>query len=77
MPLRLRRVDLVVAPDDDLRPELLEEVDEVVGEAVVVVDQQDHCLGEGNRGLERRELAQALLVLGPRVGVGDDARARL
>src|SRR5438128_8067943 len=34
-------------------------------------------LREVDRGLERRELAQAFLVLGPRVAVGDDARARL
>ena len=61
-------------------PELLEEVGEVVGEAVVVVDEEDHgaaapiLLGVGERRLEGGELAQALLVLGGRVGVGDDAR---
>ena len=35
------RVDLVVAPDDDLSAELLQQVREVVGERVVVVDEQD------------------------------------
>ena len=34
-------------------------------------------LRQVDRGLEGRELAQALLVLGARVAVGDDARARL
>ncbi len=34
-------------------------------------------LGELDRGLHRRELAKALLVLGRGVGVGDDAGARL
>src|SRR5207247_7699169 len=34
--------DLVVPAHEHLRPELLEEVDEVVGERVVVIDQQDH-----------------------------------
>src|SRR5262249_46857652 len=38
----LVRVDGVVAPDVHLRPELGEEVHEVVGEAVVVVDDEDH-----------------------------------
>src|SRR2546430_2690661 len=38
----LVRVDLVVAADEDLGTELREEVDEVVGEAVVVVDEEDH-----------------------------------
>ena len=42
--LRLVRVDRVVAAHDDLRAELAEEVREVVGERVVVVDQQDHAL---------------------------------
>ncbi len=81
--------DRVVPPHEDLGPELLEEVHEVVGERVVVVDHQTRgevrrCrssgelpLGEVDRGLERGELAQALLVLGRRVGVGDDACARL
>ena len=35
-------VDLVVAADDDLGAELAEHVREVVREAVVIVDQQDH-----------------------------------
>src|SRR3954471_14624986 len=41
--LRSVRVDRVVSPDDDVRTELAEEVREVVGEAVVVVDQEDHA----------------------------------
>src|SRR5215210_6506138 len=41
-PLRLVRVDRIVAVDHHLRAELAEEVREVVGERVVVVDQQDH-----------------------------------
>src|SRR6478735_6570356 len=40
--LRPVRVDLVVAAHDHLSAELLEQVDEVVREAVVVVDEQDH-----------------------------------
>ena len=38
--------DLVVAMHDDLRPQPAEIVEEVEGEAVVVVDQEDHggCL---------------------------------
>ncbi len=35
-------VDLVVPADDHLGTQLLEEVDEVVGEGVVVVDEEDH-----------------------------------
>ncbi len=34
--------DLVVAPDKRLCPQLVHIVDEVVGEAVVVIDHQDH-----------------------------------
>ena len=34
-------------------------------------------LGELDRGLERAELVQALLVLGGGIGVGDDPAARL
>ena len=41
-PLGLVGVDRVVPPDDHLGAELLEQVDEVVGERVVVVDEQDH-----------------------------------
>src|SRR4051794_26107555 len=41
-PLGLVGVDGVVTADDDLRAELAEQVREVVGERVVVVDQQDH-----------------------------------
>src|SRR5262249_7398105 len=43
-PLRLQPVEVgrVVAPHDDVRAELAEEVREVVRERVVVVDQQDH-----------------------------------
>ena len=37
-----RRRDLVVPPHHDLRPERPEQVREVVGERVVVVDQEDH-----------------------------------
>jgi hypothetical protein len=39
---RLLHVDFVVAAHHHLRAELAEVVDEVVGEAVVVVDQQQH-----------------------------------
>ena len=36
--------DLVVAVDDRIRPKLAEEVDEVVGKAVVVIDDEEsHC----------------------------------
>ena len=65
-PLGLVGVDLVVPADDDLGAELPEQVREVVGEAVVVVDEEDHepRLRQVDRRLERRELAQALLVLG-------------
>ena len=42
---RRLHVDLVVAPHHDLGPELAEIVEEVVGEAVVVVDQQQHFRG--------------------------------
>ena len=82
-PLGLVRVDRVVAEHRHLGAELLEEVREVVGEAVVVVDEEDHAacppilLGVGERRLEGGELAQALLVLRGRVGVGDDPRAGL
>ncbi len=72
--------DRVVAEHDDLGTKLAEEVGEVVGERVVVVDQeQGHLAGlrEVDRGLEGRKLAQALLVLGARVAVGDDPRAGL
>ena len=78
--LRLVRRDRVVADDVHLGAELLEEVREVVGERVVVVDQQDHAgtlLRQVDRRLERGELVQALLVLVGRVGVGDDPGARL
>ena len=78
--LRLLDRDLVVPPHDHLRSQLAEQVREVVRERVVVVDQEDvHArrLREVDRGLERGELAQALLVLGARVAVGDDAGARL
>ena len=72
--LRLVRGNLVVAADDNLGPELAEQVSEVVGERVVVVDQQDHArLREIDCRFEGGELAQALLVLGARVAVGDDA----
>ena len=44
---------LVAAPDDDLGAELLEQVDEVVGERVVVVDDEDahafECASAGAR----------------------------
>src|SRR5439155_24621783 len=39
---RFVRVDRVVPPDDDLRAELAEQVREVVGERVVVVDEENH-----------------------------------
>src|SRR4029450_13579773 len=41
-PLGLVRVDLVVPAHDDLHALLGDHVREVVGEAVVVVDEQDH-----------------------------------
>ena len=53
---------------------------EVVGERVVVVDRagSSRCASASvDRRLERGELVQALLVLGRRVGVGDDPAARL
>ncbi len=40
---RVLHRDLVVAPDSRLRPQLVHIVDEVVGEAVVVIDHQDHA----------------------------------
>ena len=79
-PLRLVRRDRVVPEHAHLGAELLEEVDEVVGEAVVVVDHQEHLgtlLREVDRGLERGELVQALLVLGGWVGVCHDPGSRL
>ena len=65
-PLGLVARDRVVAPHDHLRAQLAEQVREVVRERVVVVDQQDHPprLRQVDRRLERRQLAQALLVLG-------------
>jgi len=39
---RLGHAHRVVAVDDGLRPQLVQVVDEVVGEAVVVIDHQDH-----------------------------------
>ena len=61
--LRLVGIDLVVSDDLHLGAELLEEVREVVREAVVVVDQQDHASASLQRGLQRCQLTQALLVL--------------
>ena len=73
------RVDLVVAQHLHLHAERAEQVREVVRERVVVVDQEHHCclLGELDRRFERAELVQAFLVLGRRIGVGDDAAAGL
>src|SRR5262249_33918743 len=42
-PLRRPRADRVVSPDYDLGAKLAEEVREVVREAVVVVDEEDHA----------------------------------
>ena len=39
---RLVRAQRVVAPDLDIGPELAQEVHQVVDEAVIVIDQQDH-----------------------------------
>ena len=41
------RGHLVVAMHGDLRPQLAEIVDEVEGEAVVIVDQDNHAPGQG------------------------------
>ncbi len=79
-PLGLLDRDLVVAPHHHLRPELAEQVRQVVRERVVVVDQEQRhypLLRELDRVLDRAELVQALLVLGRRIGVGDDAAAGL
>ena len=79
-PLDLLDRDLVVAPHDHLHTELAEQVRQVVRERVVVVDQEQHqgrCLRRVDRALDRRELVQALLVLGRRVGVGDEPAAGL
>jgi hypothetical protein len=44
----LLNVERVVAVNDDVGPQLAEIVDEVVGKAVVIIDEQDHdWLGEG------------------------------
>ena len=80
--LRLVGGDRVVPVHDDLGAELLEQVHEVVGERVVVVDHRTFThaillLREVDRRFERGELAQALLVLGGRVGVVHDPGARL
>ena len=45
--------NLVVAMHDDLRPQLAEVVDEVEGEAVVVVDQDNHAPGQRFRAVLR------------------------
>ena len=45
--------DLVVAMHDDVRPQLAQVVDEVEGEAVVVVDQDDHPPGQRFRAVLR------------------------
>ena len=60
-------------------PSSREEVREVVGERVVVVDQQDHARASASSIAISRaaSLPQALVVLGRRVGVGHDARAGL
>src|SRR5213078_1259399 len=47
-PLGFAGVDRVVPPDRHLRAELAEQVREVVGERVVVVDQQDHRLASAS-----------------------------
>ena len=79
-PFRVVRGDLVVPQHLHVDAERAEEVREVVRERVVVVDQEHHRslrLRELDRALERGELVQAFLVLGRRVGVGDDPAARL
>ena len=62
-------------------PQLAQVLREVVGERVVVVDQQDLHLKLGLRHLdglqERARLVARLFVFGRRVRVGDDAGAGL
>ena len=50
-PLRLVRVDLVVAPHDDLLAERAEQVREVPRERVVVVDEEDHGCSDSARSI--------------------------
>ena len=80
--LGLVQLDRVVAEHDHLRAELLEQVREVVREASRSCRRAGRVMrprasASVDRRLERRELAQALLVLGGRVRVGDDPGAGL
>ena len=61
-------VDLVVAADDGLGAELAEIVEEVVGEAVVVVDQQQHFRGLSTAFRWRRARPRAIHGPGGRTG---------
>ena len=73
---RRLNVDLVVADDARLGPELAEIVEEVVGEAVVIVDQQQHFPGpfqEGFRLAPRGHRA----IHGPGAGTGSRGSGRL
>ena len=76
----------VVADHLDLRPQLAQVLDQVVGEAVVVVDDEDlHRLlrpvrllaGQLDGAEDRLRLVDRLVVLVGRLGVGDGAAARL
>ena len=78
--LRFVGRDRIVPEHAHLRAELLEEVHEVVGERVVVVDDEEHLgilFGEVDRRFERSELVQALLVLGRGIRVCHDPGSRL
>ena len=81
-PQRERLLDAhrVVADDLHLRPQLAEVLDEVEGERVVVVDEEDHALAlppASSASNERAGLGLRLSLPRRRVGVGDDAGARL
>ena len=77
--LRPVSVDCVVPPDDDVRAELAEQVREVVGEAVVVVDQEDQAASSARSIAcsSARQLRPALGVFRRGIGVGDDSRPGL
>ena len=74
---------LVVADHLDVGAQLREVLEQVVGEAVVVVDQKEHgsclhyglCMVDGVH--ERAHLVQGLFILGLGIGVGDDSAAGL
>ena len=73
----LVRGQLVVAADDDVGAELAHVLDEVVGEGVVVVEDEDHCVQcSAGCGCRHREAARSLsrtsLTAGPAMlwGIG-------